>query len=129
MPVKESSEIERDGLYRIAELMAVAARTSPKTRGVDEVVTAIVTGDEKDVHLMEYNDSDIEAFRTIIDEALSYSSPNQVNILYFSLSIGDAQYDEDWYNDWLKAAQEYVEAGKVEWKSINEMYEEYIAKN
>ncbi len=49
MPILDSNEMEKRGLSKVAELMAVAARTAPKTRGVDEIVTAVVSGDEKDV--------------------------------------------------------------------------------
>jgi uncharacterized ferredoxin-like protein len=48
MPVMSSNDVEKSGLEKIAELMVVAARTAPKTRGVDEVVTAVVSGEEKD---------------------------------------------------------------------------------
>ena len=48
MPVRNGKEAEIAGLRDIAALMAVAARTAPKTRGVDEIVTAVVTGEEKD---------------------------------------------------------------------------------
>jgi uncharacterized ferredoxin-like protein len=48
MPIIDAGEAEGEGLLRVAELMAIAARTAPKTRGVDEVVTAIVKGEDKD---------------------------------------------------------------------------------
>ena len=48
MPTIDSGEAEASGLLRVAELMAVAARTAPKTRGVDEIATAILGGAEKD---------------------------------------------------------------------------------
>ena len=48
MPVVFSSDVEEGGLRVVAELMAVSARTAPKTRGVDEIVTAVVSGEEKD---------------------------------------------------------------------------------
>jgi uncharacterized ferredoxin-like protein len=35
--MKNSDELEKAGLMRIAELMAVAARTAPKTRGADNI--------------------------------------------------------------------------------------------
>ena len=47
MPIYNSEEAEDSGLRKIAELMAIAARTAPKTRGVDEIVTAVVDGEEK----------------------------------------------------------------------------------
>lgn len=48
MPVVSSSDAEEEGLRIVAELMVVSARTAPKTRGVDEVVTAVVSGEVKD---------------------------------------------------------------------------------
>jgi uncharacterized ferredoxin-like protein len=48
MPILDSGEIEKRGLSKVAELMAVAARTAPKTRGVDEIATVVVCGEEKD---------------------------------------------------------------------------------
>ena len=48
MSVKTGREAEIDGLLNVAGLMAVAARTAPKTRGVDEIVTAVLTGEGKD---------------------------------------------------------------------------------
>ena len=45
--MKKGREAEIDGLLNVAGLMAVAARTAPKTRGVDERVSAVVTGEEK----------------------------------------------------------------------------------
>ncbi len=48
MPILDSGEMEKRGLSKVAELMAVAARTAPKTRGLDEIVTAVVCGEEKD---------------------------------------------------------------------------------
>ena len=42
-----NKEAELDGLLTIAKLMLVSARTAPKGRGSDSVVTAILTGEEK----------------------------------------------------------------------------------
>lgn len=42
-----SQEIEERAAGRIAELMCVAARTAPKAKGVDNLVTLIVDGGEK----------------------------------------------------------------------------------
>jgi uncharacterized ferredoxin-like protein len=46
--VKIDGEAERPGLSKIVELMAIAARTAPKTRGVEQITTAIITGEEKE---------------------------------------------------------------------------------
>ncbi len=47
MPVIFALDVEEEGLRTVAELMAISARTAPKTRGVDEVLTAVVSGEEK----------------------------------------------------------------------------------
>jgi uncharacterized ferredoxin-like protein len=48
MPVVMSREGEKQGLLRAAELMMVSCRTAPKSGGVDDVDTVVVTGNEKD---------------------------------------------------------------------------------
>ena len=45
LSVKKGREAEIDGLLYVAGMMAVAARTAPKTRGVDGIVTAVLTGE------------------------------------------------------------------------------------
>ena len=42
----DSKQAERDAVYMAAQLMAAAARTAPKTRGVDSIKTLIVDGEE-----------------------------------------------------------------------------------
>ncbi|MGD9495266.1 MAG: ferredoxin domain-containing protein [Armatimonadota bacterium] len=43
--IRTNEQCEREGLRRVAELMCVAARTAPKARGRDNIVTAIVEGE------------------------------------------------------------------------------------
>lgn len=45
--IRMNEQCEHEGLRRVAELMCVAARTAPKARGSDNLVTAIVE-DEAD---------------------------------------------------------------------------------
>jgi uncharacterized ferredoxin-like protein len=45
--IHKSSETERNATFRVAELMAVAARTAPKACGIDVIETLILDGDEK----------------------------------------------------------------------------------
>ena len=45
--IRTNEQCELEGLRRVAELMCVAARTAPKARGFDQIVTAIVE-DEQD---------------------------------------------------------------------------------
>jgi len=46
MPLIHDRKAEAEGVLAIANAMAVAARTAPKTRGVDAVETMIVCGEE-----------------------------------------------------------------------------------
>jgi uncharacterized ferredoxin-like protein len=48
MTVIKSAEAEENALLLAAQLMAVSVRTAPKTRGIDHIVTLIVTGNEKE---------------------------------------------------------------------------------
>ena len=48
MPLVSSKEGEKQGLLRAAELMMMSCRTAPKSGGVDDVETLLVTGNEKD---------------------------------------------------------------------------------
>ena len=48
MPIIYSSKAEEDGILLAAKLIVTSARTAPKGRGVDRIVTAIVTGKEKE---------------------------------------------------------------------------------
>lgn len=45
MSIKTEAEINAKVVLRVAELMAVAARTAPKARGTDNLEIAILTGD------------------------------------------------------------------------------------
>ncbi|MBU1935348.1 hypothetical protein KKF04_04795, partial [Patescibacteria group bacterium] len=75
---------------------------------------------------MEYEDEDIDVMVEKIEEAISLSDKNKVNFIYFSLSIGAKDVDTEWYQKMFDALQPYVDAGQLEYKSMNEMYEEYI---
>jgi len=46
--ITKSQEIEERAVERVADLMCVAARTAPKGRGVDRLVTMVVNAREKD---------------------------------------------------------------------------------
>lgn len=48
MPIVDSKDAEKDGLLQVAKLMLLSARTAPKSGGVDDITTAIVTGSEKE---------------------------------------------------------------------------------
>ncbi|NIO36416.1 hypothetical protein GTO27_01790 [Candidatus Bathyarchaeota archaeon] len=47
-PSIESEEAEGEAVLEVAKLMLVAARTAPKSAGIDDIITLIVYGSEKD---------------------------------------------------------------------------------
>jgi uncharacterized ferredoxin-like protein len=47
-PIIESNKAEREAVLEAAKLMLVAARTAPKSAGIDDILTLIVYGKEKD---------------------------------------------------------------------------------
>ena len=46
--IYKNDAVEKKAVFEVAGLMAAAARTAPKTKGVDNIVVLIVDGDEKD---------------------------------------------------------------------------------
>jgi len=48
-PIIASENGEKGAILEAARLMLAAARTAPKTAGVDDIMTLIVYGEEKDV--------------------------------------------------------------------------------
>jgi uncharacterized ferredoxin-like protein len=47
-PIIESENGEREAILEAAKLMLISARTAPKSAGIDDVLTIIVHGEEKD---------------------------------------------------------------------------------
>ncbi len=43
-----SNQAEADGILNVAKAMCVSARTAPKTKGIDYIKTAILTGEDKE---------------------------------------------------------------------------------
>ena len=48
-PIVGSENAEKEAVLETARLMLVAARTAPKTAGIDDVLTSIVMGEEKEI--------------------------------------------------------------------------------
>jgi uncharacterized ferredoxin-like protein len=48
LPIIAGKKVEEEAVIDVARLMAVSARTAPKTRGVDCITTAMVMGEEKE---------------------------------------------------------------------------------
>lgn len=51
----DGKKAEDNGLKKAAELLCVAARTAPKAKGKDNLVTCIITGEEKEKLAEEMN--------------------------------------------------------------------------
>ncbi len=49
-PIIGSENGEKEAILETAKLMLAAARTAPKTAGLDDIITLIVYGEEKDVY-------------------------------------------------------------------------------
>jgi hypothetical protein len=78
---------------------------------------------------MEYTDEDLEILIEKVEEALTLADPDKINILYFSLSIGKADVDRIFYEKMFAALQHYLDTGRLEYKTMNEMYVEYMESN
>ena len=63
-----------------------------------------------------------------LEAAIELSSPGEVNTYYVSWSLGKAIDIADLEN-WLQRMDGYVQSGQVEWKTLPEMYDAYIAQN
>jgi len=48
MPIIRTEEGEREALLHVSRLMLVSARTAPKSGGIDDILTAVVIGKEKE---------------------------------------------------------------------------------
>jgi uncharacterized ferredoxin-like protein len=48
MPTVSGTEVERQATQTVAQLMLTAARTAPKAGGEDDILTALVWGEDKD---------------------------------------------------------------------------------
>ena len=78
---------------------------------------------------MEYTPEDIVIILEKVEEALRRAEPGEVNLLYFALSIGSADVDEAFYTRMFEVLQPFVDQGVLEYKTMNEMYEEYGSMN
>jgi pimeloyl-ACP methyl ester carboxylesterase len=73
----------------------------------------------------DFTAQDIDAFIQQLEEALSYTRPGQINIYYVSWSLG-SPLDKALLEAWLQRIQPYVESGRVQWKTLPEMYDAYV---
>lgn len=73
----------------------------------------------------QFTQADIDVYIQMLEEALTYAKDGEVNFLYVALSIGSPDINEAMYRKWLAAIQPYVDSGKVEWKTLPEIYTIY----
>jgi uncharacterized ferredoxin-like protein len=55
-PKIESEKGEKEAILEVAKLMLASARTAPKTAGIDDILTLIVYGEEKDAIAEKMNE-------------------------------------------------------------------------
>ena len=79
-----------------------------------------------DMGACEFNLKDIASIQERLNQALTLATPDQVNFLYLSWSLGSA-LDQDVMEKWLGSLQPYVEDGRVAWASLPEIYDAYLA--
>jgi hypothetical protein len=72
-----------------------------------------------------FNGEDVKAFVAMLDEALKACREDQVNVLCVPWSVG-AFVDGAVVEQLLQAIQPYVDAGKVEWNTMSEVYDLYL---
>ena len=48
MPTVSGKELEHQAINSVAQLMLAAARTAPKAGGIDDILTALVWGEDKE---------------------------------------------------------------------------------
>mgnify|MGYP001128128786 CR=1 FL=1 len=76
---------------------------------------------------MDYSDEDINVLVSKIEEALALIEPGRINQIYFSLSIGAADVDRAFYTKMFEALKPFVDAGDLEYKTLNEIYHLYLS--
>ena len=74
---------------------------------------------------------DINIYFEKLDEALTYVEVGKVNTMYVSWSIGEIDEindNEELFDLWTERLEPYIDSGEVEWKTIPEMYDEFLEK-
>jgi uncharacterized ferredoxin-like protein len=53
MPIIKSEEAEKEAILNVLRMMQISARTAPKSGGIDDIITLIVYGQEKEALVAE----------------------------------------------------------------------------
>ncbi|MBN2083869.1 MAG: hypothetical protein JW748_01500 [Anaerolineales bacterium] len=70
----------------------------------------------------DFTAADIDGLIAELEKALSYVEAGVINTYYVSWSIG-AERDEALLEDFLRRVKPYVDDGRVQWKTLPEMYD------
>lgn len=99
MPIITSKEGEGQGLLRAASLMMISSRTAPKSGGVDDIETILITGEEKAELVTEMekmgDERNIEGFKRDADSVKQSEAVLMVGVngkRSFGLSCGACGY-------------------------------------
>lgn len=76
----------------------------------------------------KFGDPSCDKFFAELEQAIALAQPGQVNTYYVSWSFGST-LDMAALEAWLQRMDAYVKAGQVEWKTLPEMYDAYVAQN
>jgi len=99
MPIMNSRDAEKDGLLQVSKLMLLSARIAPKSGGVDDILTAIVSGSEKESLAKEMDkiaeQRNISGFKRDADNVRNSESVVLIGIrgiIKFGLDCGSCGY-------------------------------------
>ena len=108
----EGGEAEKDALMIAAKLMMVAARTAPKSGGKDDILTAIVVGEEKERIAAEMKKIAVERNIPGFERDASNTANSDVVVL---IGVrGDKRYGLDCGACGFKDCKGFELAGRVE---------------
>ena len=74
----------------------------------------------------EFTSEDIDAVIAELEQVLTLAEPGKINTYYLSWSIGK-ELDDSLLEDYLRRVKPLVDAGRVQWKTLPQMYDLFIA--
>jgi hypothetical protein len=74
----------------------------------------------------DFNAADVDALIAELEQVLSLVEPGTINMYYISWSIG-AEREDSLLEDFLRRMKPFVDSGRVQWKTLPEMYDLYTA--
>lgn len=98
----------------------------PGSSGVTMNNAAEAAAGQSSTTRIPITDEDIGAFKNQVAQALALVDPGKVNVFYQAWSVGKRQ-DAEMVARWASSLKQYVDSGQVQWKTIPEMYDAYVA--